>query len=45
MKPHYIPWKIVYSKEYSTRSEAMRREKELKTHRGRDYIRNNFINK
>ena len=29
-------WKIVYIEEYNTRSEALKREKYLKSHRGRD---------
>jgi len=40
----YIPWELIYFEEYETRSEAMKREKELKTHRGRDYIRKTFFN-
>jgi putative endonuclease len=36
----YRPWKLVYFEECSTRSEALCREKELKSHQGRDYIRN-----
>ena len=40
----YIPWELIYFEEYETRSEAMKREKELKTHRGRDYIRKTFLN-
>ncbi len=33
-------WKIVYTEEYQTRSEALKRENELKSHRGRDFIKN-----
>ena len=33
-------WEIVYSEEYATRKEAMRREKELKSFRGREFIKN-----
>ena len=39
----YIPWKLVHYEKFATRSEAMKREKELKSHRGRDYIRKNFL--
>jgi len=36
---HYIPWELVFYETYLTRGEAMKREKELKSHKGRDYIR------
>jgi putative endonuclease len=32
-------WRLVYSEEYSTRSEAMKRERYLKTGAGRDFLR------
>ncbi len=35
----YIPWELVHYEKFATRSEAMKREKELKSHKGRDYIR------
>ena len=35
----YQPWELLYSEEYSTKSEAMAREKQLKTYRGRAFIR------
>lgn len=34
----YIPWEIIYTEEYQTRSEAMKREKELKSQKGREFI-------
>ncbi len=34
------PWEIVYNEIFDTRAEAMKREKELKSSRGRDFIRN-----
>jgi putative endonuclease len=34
----YQPWIIFYSEEYTTKSEAMKREKQLKTSRGRAFI-------
>lgn len=37
------PWKLVYKEEYQTRSEAMIREKELKTGRGREFIKSKII--
>jgi len=33
-------WKIIYKEEYNTRIEAIHREKELKTYRGRMFIKN-----
>ena len=33
------PWVLKYQEEFQTRSEAMKREKELKTGKGRDFIR------
>ena len=35
----FRPWKLIYSEKVETKSEAMKREKELKSHRGRDFIR------
>jgi putative endonuclease len=34
-----IPFKLIYQEEFKTRSEAMKKEKELKTGRGREFIR------
>jgi putative endonuclease len=34
----YRPWIIIHVEEYSTRSQAMHREKELKSHQGRLFI-------
>lgn len=33
------PWKVVYQEVFSTRSEDIKREKYLKSHHGRDWIR------
>ncbi len=33
------PWRLVYFEQYQTRSEAMKREKELKTGKGRDFLK------
>ena len=38
-KRHTGPWRLIHSENYSTRSEAMRREKQLKSSRGRAWIR------
>ncbi len=32
------PWSCVYTEEYNTRSEAMKREKEIKAKKSRKYI-------
>jgi len=34
----YVPWKLVYSEEYLDRMDARKREKFLKSGKGRDYI-------
>ncbi|RJQ29966.1 GIY-YIG nuclease family protein [Candidatus Parcubacteria bacterium] len=33
-----VPWKLIYQEKYLTRSQAMIREKFLKTGAGRDFI-------
>jgi putative endonuclease len=33
------PWEIIYTEEYSSRSEAMKREKFLKTGKGREFLK------
>jgi len=35
----YKPWKVVYTEEYPTRAEAMKRERQLKSQKGREFIR------
>ncbi|MFH2143440.1 MAG: GIY-YIG nuclease family protein [Bacteroidota bacterium] len=39
----FRPWVIVYTEEFDTRASAMKREKELKTSRGREFIWNSVI--
>ena len=39
-----IPWKIVYKEKYNTKSEAMKREYEIKRKKSRKYIES-LINK
>ncbi|MFZ2324927.1 MAG: GIY-YIG nuclease family protein [Ignavibacteriaceae bacterium] len=34
----YTPWELLYKEEYNTRSEAVVREKQLKSSRGRAFI-------
>jgi putative endonuclease len=36
----FIPWEIIYTEEYQTRGEAMKREKQLKSQKGREFIWN-----
>ena len=36
-------WKLLYSEDYSTRSEAMKREKFLKSGQGRERIKDNIL--
>ncbi|MCL4405943.1 MAG: GIY-YIG nuclease family protein [Patescibacteria group bacterium] len=32
-------WKIIYKESYDTRAEALKREKQLKSHQGREFIK------
>ncbi len=41
----YIPWEIIFDEPFQTRSEAMKRERELKSHQGRNFIRKSILNK
>ena len=36
-------WKLIYSEEFSTYSEARKKEKWFKTGIGRDFIKNNIL--
>ena len=36
----YRPWKLIYTEVFSEKSEAMKREKQLKTAKGREFIWN-----
>jgi putative endonuclease len=38
-KRHTGPWRLLHSELFATRAAAMRREKELKTGKGRDWIK------
>ena len=35
----FRPWKLIHKEEFETKSEAMKREKQLKSSRGRAFIR------
>ncbi|MEI7597529.1 MAG: GIY-YIG nuclease family protein [Bacteroidota bacterium] len=39
----YQPWKVVYTEEFDTKQAAMKREKELKSFKGREFIRNTIL--
>jgi putative endonuclease len=39
----YRPWQLVYKEEYNTKSEALSRERELKTSKCRKWIREELI--
>lgn len=45
----YKPWELIYTEEYPTRAEAMKREKQLKSQKGREFIwkliKENMVNK
>jgi putative endonuclease len=34
----YVPWTLIHSEEYKTRSEAVKREREIKAWKNRKYI-------
>ncbi len=39
----FRPWKLIHSEEFTEKSYALKREKELKSHQGRDFIRNDIL--
>jgi putative endonuclease len=39
----YRPWKLIYSEELTDKNAEMKREKELKSHKGRDFLRSLII--
>ena len=41
---NFRPWQIIYQERLSSKAEAMKREKELKTATGRKFIRSLIIN-
>ena len=40
---HYRPWTLVHTESFQTKKQAMRREKQLKSGQGRQFIRDSFI--
>ena len=39
----FMPWTIVYTETFAKKSDAMQREKQLKSFQGREFIRNNIL--
>ena len=39
----YRPWELIHKEEFSSKAEAMKREKELKSSRGRNFIRTEIL--
>ena len=37
------PWALIHSEKFKTRAEAMKREKEMKSGKGREWLKNNFL--
>ncbi|NOU61110.1 GIY-YIG nuclease family protein [Marinifilum caeruleilacunae] len=35
----YRPWEILYTESFHTKQESMKRERQLKSHQGRNFIR------
>ena len=41
----FRPWELVFTEEFEDKKEAMKREKQLKTAKGRDYVWQQVKNK
>ncbi|HHT22362.1 MAG TPA: GIY-YIG nuclease family protein [Bacteroidales bacterium] len=39
----YMPWELIYKETFETKAEAMKREKEMKSFRFRQFIRNEIL--
>jgi len=39
----FRPWKLLHTEEFITKAEAMKREQELKSGRGRDWIHTHLL--
>ena len=39
----FQPWKIIYTEEFDKKRDAMIREKQLKSSKGREFIRRNIL--
>ncbi len=40
----FRPWTLIHTEDFLTKPEAMKREKELKSSRGRNFIRKKLLN-
>lgn len=40
---NFRPWKIVHTEEFVLKSDAVKREKQLKSYKGREYIRKEIL--
>jgi putative endonuclease len=40
----FKPWKLVYSETFQSKTEAMNREKQLKSQKGREFLKLNILN-
>jgi putative endonuclease len=38
-------WRVFYKEVFQTRGEALKREKQLKSYRGREFLRNKLVGK
>ena len=41
----FRPWEVIYTEEFADKPSAMKREKALKSSRGRDFIRTKILKK
>jgi len=41
----YRPWEIIHKEEYISKNQAILREKELKSYKGREFIRKHILGK
>jgi putative endonuclease len=41
----FRPWILIYAETFQTKSEALKREREFKSSRGRDFIRKNILSR
>ena len=39
----FMPWKIIYTEIFDTKQQAMIREKQLKSAKGREFIKNEIL--
>ncbi len=40
---NYRPWVVIYCEYFEDKTQALKREKELKSGKGRDWIKSNFL--